>query len=57
MERNLYTTISARAAVQRDYILVIDADSGWEYDDDVVWHIDEGNAEEWSEGRLMTLDH
>ncbi|MGP8441908.1 hypothetical protein ACT2E5_07210 [Burkholderia vietnamiensis] len=57
MERKICTTISAGAAAQPDYILIIDADSGWEYDDDVVWHIDEGNAEEWSEGRLMTLDH
>lgn len=32
-----------------DVVYVIDADSGWEQDADVVWAIDEGIAAYWSE--------
>ncbi|MDN7880977.1 hypothetical protein [Burkholderia aenigmatica] len=41
--------------MKHDYILIIDSDSGWENDDDVVWHIDEGNAVEWGEGAVAVL--
>jgi hypothetical protein len=31
------------AATEDSVLYVIDHDSGWEHDEHIVWHIDEGN--------------
>lgn len=40
----------------QDVVYVIDTGSGWETDEDIVWHVDEGNAAEWAEGRMHLFD-
>jgi aspartate-semialdehyde dehydrogenase len=42
--------VAAVNAAGNDVVWAFDSSSGWERDDDVVWIIDEGNAEEWEEG-------
>lgn len=41
--------------MQDTYILIVDADSGWENDDDILGHVDEGNATCWAEDTAMIL--
>ena len=36
---------------------IVDADSGWENDEDIMWHIDEANAADWAEEVVMHLDN
>ena len=45
---NVY--VAAENAAGNDVVWYFDVDSGWERDADVVWIVDEGNAEEWKEG-------
>lgn len=40
----------------QNVVYVIDADSGWERDQDVVWIIDEGNEEEWADGIAYVIE-
>jgi aspartate-semialdehyde dehydrogenase len=50
---NVY--VAAANAAGNDVVWGFDADSGWERDADVVWIIDEGNAEEWKDGNAYWL--
>ena len=34
----------------QNVVSVIDADSGWEKSEDVMWIIDEGNEADWADG-------
>lgn len=34
----------------QNVVYVIDADSGWEKNEDVMWIIDEGNGADWAYG-------
>lgn len=42
--------------MQEKCVYIVDADSGWENDEDIMWHIDEGNAADWADGVVMHLD-
>ena len=48
----------SRGVVMQDKCLhIVDADSGWENDEDIMWHIDEANAADWAEEVVMHLDN
>jgi len=34
--------------MQDKCVYIVDVDSGWESDDDIMWHIDEGNEADWA---------
>lgn len=43
--------------MQDKCVYIVDADSGWENDEDIVWHIDEANEADWSDGVVTHLDN
>ncbi|MGF6443619.1 hypothetical protein [Paraburkholderia youngii] len=45
---NIYA--SDETAEKHGVVWAFDSASGWERDADVVWIVDEGNAEQWEEG-------
>jgi hypothetical protein len=40
----------------QDVVYVIDADSGWENDEDILWHIDEGNEADWADAVATVIE-